>query len=1369
MIAPATATGFLTLRSLPDAELRLVAFLALAEPRGISSLINLVGASGLEQAPGRSHTGQSVRATLEQLLGMGLVTHRSDGYWCSPGVGEHALRWAAERQLLQPLAAAMRERVWRADLRFGPPRTFEHARFEALVALAERSAAAPEVLEGAVRLSSVQHVALSIVVPALDVAFDEAWFMSLPPRLRCRLLELGLCGAEAFAYPLEHLYAYVAKHPQLLSEAEAALPAFAGLAILRGDFAQLAKVATFGASEELEQGILGSVAALAGRWDEAAACFQAKGVRTAVHPGVLGFVQALTLLRAATPVALAHALRVASLGSRRDPFFLQTRGVLKTIIQASTDASLATLAPHLLRPAGASDCLSFLARCLFAHWFPVPFSEVKSLLSESEANLQRQSNSINVWLMAQQSAALAALLPKAVDIKLPSGIASLPKFDPSLGVPLTEVRPTKALWEASLEGLERLALLPDTPREEPERLIWKVDPKWLLPEPFLQKRTKSGWSAGRKFALKNLLEEPTRSRLPARDAALSEHVRGTRLSYYTSTEYSLSREAWKQLVGHPLVFVGDSDTPTEVIRGNAQLVLRSTDQEVRIEVEPPNLKADVEARLLSGKIVVFALEGEVKKLILGVGAGLSLPKAAEARALATLERLSHIIPVQSSERTQAKQVPADPKPWFRLLPRNTGLAVSLFTRPLGPKGPEVVPGAGGSTLVSRIGTETLQCLRDLSEERELANEAVRQCPSLLGNDTGDESWQLPDPASSLELMSCLQALSERVHVEWPEGSVLKLKARVARSSLRGRIESDGSFFSARGSLSVEGAASLDLSELLALVQDSPTRFVQMKNGDYLELEQDLRELLLSLSAAGTERAKKAFSVTLPKSAVHILDKLTEEDSGFELDAPSIAWREQYVAASQRPVKLPKGLLAELRPYQLDGFRWLVRLGELGLGACLADDMGLGKTVQAIGLLLHRAPNGPQLVVAPTSVCDNWRRELERFAPSLRVRLYTGRAREEGLGKLKKLDIVIVSYTLLQQDADALAGVQFETAILDEAQFIKNAESLRAQAAFSLTAKFRVVCTGTPVENHVGDLYSLFHFILPDLLGSWPAFNRRFGANLAVESRASTRRALTRLIRPFLLRRTKAQVLQDLPPITEIERQVTLSPEEVVFYETTRTEAVRKLASASKDPRARFQVLAEITRLRRLCCHPGLVFPGVGGTSAKLQSFLELADELRSGGHRALVFSQFVDVLSLARKALEERGIRYEYLDGSTPVKERARAVEAFQSGTAELFLISLRAGGFGLNLTAADYVIHLDPWWNPAVEQQASDRAHRIGQTRPVTVYRLVATGTVEERIVELHQRKRSLANALLEDTDQAASLSVDELKDLLGVSLASV
>ena len=337
-------------------------------------------------------------------------------------------------------------------------------------------------------------------------------------------------------------------------------------------------------------------------------------------------------------------------------------------------------------------------------------------------------------------------------------------------------------------------------------------------------------------------------------------------------------------------------------------------------------------------------------------------------------------------------------------------------------------------------------------------------------------------------------------------------------------------------------------------------------------------------------------------------------------------------------------------------------------------------------------------------------------------------------------------------------------MLDEAQAIKNMTTKRSQAAMQLNAGFRVATTGTPVENRLDELWNLFRFLNPGLLGSHQSFTTRFANPIERERDKAARTLLKKLIRPFILRRSKSQVLEELPPRTEIVQRVELSPEEAAFYEALRRQALESLGEAGEQSpgERQIRILAEITRLRRACCHPRLVLPDSPLSSAKLAAFREIVDELRANGHRALVFSQFVSHLDLLREELDKDGIGYRYLDGSTPAKERQAQVASFQAGQGELFLISLKAGGVGLNLTAADYVIHMDPWWNPAVEDQASDRAHRIGQKRPVTVYRLVAANTIEEKIVALHGQKRELADSLLEGTETALRVSADDLLELL-------
>jgi SNF2 family DNA or RNA helicase len=641
------------------------------------------------------------------------------------------------------------------------------------------------------------------------------------------------------------------------------------------------------------------------------------------------------------------------------------------------------------------------------------------------------------------------------------------------------------------------------------------------------------------------------------------------------------------------------------------------------------------------------------------------------------------------------------------------------------------------------------------ERRQAVRELRAESERLERLDLVDAESDL-DLEDTLALVERLRALADEVVVEWPEGAPMRVASGRGR---RLRVASEGAdWFKVEGTVELDDGRTLALREILSALRGSEGRYVRLGEGEFIALERTLRRQLEQLQAYVETHGK---GLRVHAMAVPALKGALDD---AEADT---AWREHLGRlAGGREAKVPRTLEAELRDYQVEGFAWLARLADWGAGACLADDMGLGKTVQALALILHRsAPTRARsagkgtLVVAPTSVCYNWLSEAARFAPTLRARLYAGPDRS--LDDVGAKDLVVCSYTILQQDLEALTGHGWRTVVLDEAQAIKNIGTRRAQAAMKLQAGFRMITTGTPVENHLGELWTLFRFLVPGLLGSAESFQKRFAIPIERDRDGEVRALLRRLIAPFILRRTKAQVLEQLPPRTEITIKVDLGPEERALYETLRRAAVERLDSA--EERGAIQVLAEIMRLRRACCNPRLLGPQAGRIpSAKLEAFVEIVDELLDNRHRALVFSQFTDHLALVRERLDEMGVTFQYLDGSTPMGERRKRVDAFQAGEGDLFLISLKAGGTGLNLTAADYVIHLDPWWNPAVEDQASDRAHRIGQERPVTIYRLVARDTIEERIVELHHRKRELAESLLEGTDAGSRLSAEALLALL-------
>lgn len=454
------------------------------------------------------------------------------------------------------------------------------------------------------------------------------------------------------------------------------------------------------------------------------------------------------------------------------------------------------------------------------------------------------------------------------------------------------------------------------------------------------------------------------------------------------------------------------------------------------------------------------------------------------------------------------------------------------------------------------------------------------------------------------------------------------------------------------------------------------------------------------------------------------------------------------------VQAPQGLKAKLRPYQLDGLSWMQALRELEVGGILADDMGLGKTLQTLAHLLTEKNAGrldcPAMVVMPTSLIPNWQDEAERFAPGLRVAALHGANRKKHFAQLAEYDLLLTTYALLPKDIEHLRLLPLHVLILDEAQYIKTPGSKAAQAARLLNARQRLCLSGTPLENHLGELWSLFHFLLPGWLGDSKAFAQQYRAPIEKHGDASRLQHLNARIRPFLLRRSKEQVATELPAKTEMVHWVELNEAQRDVYETVRLAMDQKVrAEINRKGVARSQIiiLEALLKLRQVCCDLRLVNsvkpPEHGSSSGKLTSLMEMLEELLAEGRRILLFSQFTSMLGLIEAELQQRNVAYALLTGAT--RNRRAPVKDFQEGKLQIFLISLKAGGVGLNLTAADTVIHYDPWWNPAAEHQATDRAYRIGQEKPVFVYKMITRGTVEEKIQHLQQEKSALAAGVLD------------------------
>ncbi len=493
--------------------------------------------------------------------------------------------------------------------------------------------------------------------------------------------------------------------------------------------------------------------------------------------------------------------------------------------------------------------------------------------------------------------------------------------------------------------------------------------------------------------------------------------------------------------------------------------------------------------------------------------------------------------------------------------------------------------------------------------------------------------------------------------------------------------------------------------------------------------------------------------------------------GLELDAPAGLLERARALGASPAVATPvtvSGVRATLRPYQQEGLAWMQRLRACGAGGVLADDMGLGKTLQTIAHLCAEKEAGradqPSLIVVPTSLVGNWQRELRRFAPQLDVCVLHGPKRRRRFSQISQADVVITTYGLVARDLDTLVEQLFHVVVLDEAQNIKNRRSLASRAVRNLEARHRLCLTGTPVENNLGELWSLFDFLMPGLLGNAEAFNLRFRVPIEREGDASRLAALRERVAPFILRRMKEHVATELPPKTEIVMPVELDGDQRDLYESIRVAAhgdVRKVIKKKGFSGSSIAILDALMKLRQVCCDPrlcaGEAARKVQGT-AKYKAFFELLERQLAEERRVLVFSQFTQMLALIAHGLVERGIGHLVLTGQTP--NRQKVVDRFQDGEADVFLISLKAGGSGLNLTRADTVIHYDPWWNAAAQAQATDRAYRIGQQNPVFVYKLIAAGSVEERMQRLQQQKQHLADTIL-GQGTASALREDDLDDL--------
>lgn len=1216
------------------------------------------------------------------------------------------------------------------------------------------------------------------VFKAFTQPFDPEWFAKLEENRQIYCLVDAMRFSRVFFISFDNIFNYF-KEDHWLKSSEFLKMGAAAMAehyFFRGEFDKAIYYARHSLQPEAK-GIIASIALLEGLEKQANSEFASalkeirkfRGRSKAFFNNIADFFFLASLCRQDDPASLKAANSLVNNALRNRNFHHRFYTLLDQFLtkrhpelQTAHDADIIRNHNHppLLR------WISLLAQ----RWLPDQQQTIALLLPD----LENKSEKSGFLLIYNDLLALrAAISNEQLSARERKSISKMEDIAPIKIHMLLE--PVQE-WKSVIESLKSIFDLASATESE-RKIIWRV---FANENPYTDsevdltvtgyelKRLKSGrWSAGKALGI-----DKFKGQYPAFPEYFSEQdqriISALNLKEFTSPTEPVKR-ALLAMCEHPHVYSGLADEKMLIEKAEPVLILDSSSGSLKLSFHPDFGQEKILAVLESEYCIKVyeASELHIKAATL-LSKQCLFPLEARDEVLAMVSSLSDKIAVRSTVEgsehfSSVETVPCNKELYVLLIPEGEGLRIKVRVRPFGSAGPSYFPGTGPEEVYCEKESKQLHSTRDFVAEHRKMVKLEREVPMLEGltDEYFDNLFSGADEA--LQLLLQLNEAKEAT-IEWPSDKRIKKVSSLSSSSMSLRIRSHQDWFNLDGEIKIDEDRVLSLKQLLELHAQSSGKFVKIGENEFIALTQEFRKRIEDIHSFSEFDADQL--------RVHQLAAGALEESFSDLDQVTYdnKWRkalQKVKDVDSMKFVLPSTLTVELRDYQLEAFQWLCRMSYLGMGACLADDMGLGKTVEALAVIVHNATRGPTLVVAPTSVCMNWYQETRRFAPTLNPIIFSTADRQKVIDDLQPYDLVICTYGIMQNEIDKISTVQWETIVLDEAQAIKNMATSRSKAAMLLRGNFRLIMTGTPIENHLGELWNLFRFINPGMLGSIESFNERFANLIQNQRNKPAQLRLKRLLQPFVLRRTKSQVLQDLPPRTEITLRVDLSEEEMALYENMRRNALDKITnSKARGGQNHIKILAELMRLRRLCCNPSLVAPELNLKSSKLELLTSLVVELLENKHKALVFSQFVDHLTIVRKMLESQGINYQYLDGSTPTKARTKAIDAFQAGDGDIFLISLKAGGLGLNLTAADYVIHLDPWWNPAVEDQASDRAHRMGQTRPVTIYRLITSNTIEEKIVDLHHRKRDLADGLLEGSDIAGKISTTELFDLLKTSL---
>lgn len=1134
--------------------------------------------------------------------------------------------------------------------------------------------------------------------------------------------------------------------------------------------------------------------------DEAAACLYLDALTTlrrderdhnTYFRTIGGLFMPMSAMRRDDENSLAMALSCTDCARRISTDFSQVYNLLYTVIRNHCNVGL----PPESASWHASSPLSNLFCGVAEYWLTGQLTAAQQELFDQAAALARQNGYL--WLAEECD----EMNSRMTDFS-PAGSHRWHDLRNSRMPFMLDCMLNRNSWVERMTRMEQ-SLGQMTPGDR-RRLAWAIalpsaEHGLITVKPVEQHHSRNHWSKGRRYTAyrtqhwENIGQDEQQPisglELSAQDKYVCYLLRSG--EEFLAANPECKQRVWAQilqaLANHPRLFIEGAENRTiRCVCAAPRVHITAVGDNYRYALYPESHPGDNAAVVLENgdRLCIYEFDEAARQLRELFGEDFQVPSAYTQENIDLITRLAHHCCVVSDfplPLTETGGAVADSTPCIRMLPSTHGLQVELLVCPFAATGTYYKPGEGPMEIISAVGGELQRHSRNPEAELAAANAIMEKCPALAAvpAEGQTQKWEwLLNANAAYEFTMQLRDIAAGCRIQWPEDQKFVCRRTLTLGNVSLRTNSYQDWFGVNGEVKLEDSeGTISLYDLIQSAVIDHKRFIALSDGQVVALSDSLRKNLEELSrmgelVGGSEKGQLRISPFLISFAGHTMGNFGHS----EISRSCEEWLQTYSAAMQAPHALPATLNASLRSYQEEGFLWMSRLDAIHAGACLADDMGLGKTVQAISMILSCAAEGPALIVAPTSVCPNWQAELSRFAPSLECEIFGPGDRVQAFRRMQAGRVMITSYGLLQSEQNAFRNMHWRIAVLDEAQAIKNSHAKRSRAALSINADFRLVTTGTPVENNLNELWSIFNFIIPGLLGSRENFQRKYAIPIETSSdeaahgndgqRKSITAQLRTLISPFLLRRRKEQVLTELPPKEDIDYYIDLSEPERAFYDKLRRSIAADLEREGDSENQRNErVLCGITMLREAVDHPAMV-EGAGGDglpSSKLEAFLELLKGVLSNDHKVLVFSQFTKFLDIVCRALDENSIRYGYLDGSMSQTERRRAVEEFQNGNVPVFVSSLKAGCLGLNLTQADYVIHLDSWWNPAVENQASDRAYRLGQKKPVTIYHLRVRNTIDEKIRQLHGHKQNLADQMLENSDDLSNkATMEEIRRIL-------